>query len=103
MATILVADDRLSNREFLVYLLVQNGRQVLEAADRAEALAITRAMQPDLAIIGLVTPTIDGYEFVCQLRTEPAIAPDASHFLYSDLSAIGGVDPGAGLWSDPRH
>ncbi|MGE0680731.1 MAG: ATP-binding protein [Candidatus Binatia bacterium] len=74
MATILVVDDHLTNREFLVTLLGYSGHRLLEAADGAEALAVVRTEQPDLVIVDLVMPTMDGYEFVHQLRTDPAIA-----------------------------
>lgn len=74
MATILVVDDRRDNREFLVTLLQYSGHRLLEAADGAEGLDLVRREQPDLAIVDLVMPIIDGYEFVRQLRADPSIA-----------------------------
>ncbi len=74
METILIVDDHSDNRAYLLYLLSQVGHRLLEAADGAEALEIARTARPDLAIVDLVMPTMDGYEFVRQLRADPAIA-----------------------------
>lgn len=74
MATILVVDDHPSNREFLTTLLGYSGHRMLEAADGAEALEVVRVARPDLIIADLVMPTMDGYEFVRQLRADPIVA-----------------------------
>jgi two-component system cell cycle sensor histidine kinase/response regulator CckA len=73
VATILIVDDRPTNREYLVTLLGYGGHRLLQAADGAEALATARAEQPDLVISDILMPTMDGYEFVRQLRGTPAI------------------------------
>ncbi|MBQ5965804.1 EAL domain-containing protein [Massilia sp. ZL223] len=74
MATILIVDDRPSNRAFLAALLGYTGHRLLEAEDGAQALALTRAERPDLIITDILMPTMDGYEFVQQLRADPALA-----------------------------
>src|SRR2546426_8651322 len=74
MATILVVDDKPANREFLTTLLGYNGHRLLEAGDGAEALAQVRAEHPALVIADVVMPTMDGYELVRQLRSDPTIA-----------------------------
>jgi signal transduction histidine kinase/CheY-like chemotaxis protein len=74
MATVLVVDDQASNRELIVTLLKYAGHVPLEAADGHLALAQVRAMRPQLVICDILMPTMDGYEFVRQLRAEPAIA-----------------------------
>ncbi len=74
MATMLIVDDRPTNREFLVTLLGYRGHRLLEAADGAEALALARAEQPDLVIADILMPTMDGYEFVHQLRADRSLA-----------------------------
>lgn len=74
MATILVVDDRPTNREFLVTLLGYKGHQVLQASDGAEALQVVRAAHPDLVLTDVLMPTVDGYEFVRQLRSDPVVA-----------------------------
>src|ERR1700686_2645148 len=52
----------------------------LEASDGAEALLLVRTHHPDLVITDILMPTMDGYEFVRQLRTDPAIAATAVVF-----------------------
>ena len=74
MATILVVDDRPLNREVLTTLLGYAGHRLLEAGDAVEGLALTRAEHPDLVIADILMPTMDGYEFVRQVRADPAIA-----------------------------
>jgi len=45
----------------------------LEASDGAEALGVARSEHPDLIISDMLMPTMDGYEFVRQLRADPII------------------------------
>ena len=74
MAKVLVVDDRASNRELLVTLLKYAGHSSLEAADGHLALARVREARPDLVICDILMPTMDGYEFVRQLRADRDIA-----------------------------
>ena len=74
MPTILVVDDRAPNRDLLTTLLGYAGHAALEAADAEHALEIVRAARPDLVIADVVMPSIDGFEFVRRLRSEPDIA-----------------------------
>jgi len=74
MAIILVVDDHPLNRDFLTTLLHYAGHSLLEAASAGEALAIARAVQPDLLIADVLMPVIDGFELVRLLRADPAIA-----------------------------
>jgi PAS domain S-box-containing protein len=74
MATLLIVDDRPDNREYLVTLLGYGGHRLLQAADGAEALAVARSKRPDLVLADILMPTMDGYEFVHQLRADPDLA-----------------------------
>jgi signal transduction histidine kinase len=74
MATILVVDDRPINREFLATLLGYAGHQVIEAADATEGLRFARATPPDLSIVDIMMPEIDGFEFVRRLRADPMLS-----------------------------
>lgn len=74
MATILIVDDLAINREVLVNLLGYYKHNLLEANDGAEAIAIARKARPDLIITDVLMPTMDGYEFVRQLRAEREIS-----------------------------
>jgi len=74
MAKILVVDDLPANRALVVTLIGHGGHQALEASDGAEALTLVRAERPQLVISDILMPTMDGYEFVRQLRADAAIA-----------------------------
>src|SRR5215212_7138382 len=74
MPTILIVDDRAPNRDLLTTLLGYAGHVALEAADAEQALKIVRDARPDLVIADVVMPSIDGFEFVRRLRSEPEIA-----------------------------
>jgi DNA-binding response OmpR family regulator len=74
MAKILVIDDWSKNREFLVTLLGYFNHQLLEATDGQMGLELTRSEHPDLVIADIIMPTMNGYEFVSQLRAEQAIS-----------------------------
>jgi signal transduction histidine kinase/CheY-like chemotaxis protein len=74
MAKILIVDDRIDNRDFLVTLLGYKGHVILQASDGAEGLTVARAEHPDLVITDILMPTMDGYEFVRSLRSDPDTA-----------------------------
>ncbi|MEI2613085.1 MAG: response regulator [Candidatus Promineifilaceae bacterium] len=73
MATILIVDDNAANRDFLVTLLDYSGHRMIEAADGMMGLVLTRNEQPDLVIVDILMPAMDGFEFVRQLRDDPVI------------------------------
>jgi signal transduction histidine kinase/CheY-like chemotaxis protein len=74
MATILVVDDEPTNRQLLCTVLGYRGHRVVEAGDGEEGLQKSRSEALDLAIVDILMPTMDGFEFVRQLRSDPAIA-----------------------------
>jgi signal transduction histidine kinase len=73
MAVILVVDNRESDRDALVTLLRQAGHRTLEAGNPSTALRTIRAETPELVFTDIVMPDMDGYQFVRNLRTDPAI------------------------------
>lgn len=68
MSRILVVDDEAPIRRFLRISLGANGHQVAEAENGAEALALVRADPPDLVILDLGLPDMDGQEVVSAIR-----------------------------------
>ncbi len=74
MASILIAEDRAVDRLFLATLLGYQGHGILEASDGAEALALVQSQRPHLVISDILMPSMDGYEFVRQMRAIPAVA-----------------------------
>ena len=72
--TALVADDEPDIRELLVTLFTLDGWDVLEAADGEVALSIARASIPDVAIVDIRMPKLDGYSTTRALRADPITA-----------------------------
>jgi len=73
-ATILIVDDHVLNREFLMTLLGYGGHRLLEAANGAEGLKMVQAERPDLVISDILMPNMDGYEFVTRMHGQPETA-----------------------------
>ncbi|MES2898775.1 MAG: EAL domain-containing protein [Pseudomonadota bacterium] len=69
--TILIVDDHVLNREFLLALLGFGGYRLIEAADGVEGLKMVAAEKPDLIISDILMPNMDGYEFVSRVRADP--------------------------------
>lgn len=67
---ILIADDRPSSRELLRLVLERAGYEVLEAEDGRAALERARSATPDLILLDLQMPEMDGYQVLAELRTE---------------------------------
>jgi len=74
MARILVVDDDPTARDLVKTVLGYAGHDVREAADGAEGLSRVEAEHPDVIIADLLMPTMDGFEFVRQLRENPVFA-----------------------------
>ena len=74
IATILIVDDHVLNREFLMTLLGYGGYRLIEAANGAEGLKMALADKPDLVISDILMPNMDGYEFVTRMHEHPDTA-----------------------------
>jgi len=66
--TILVADDEPDIRELVAYRLTRSGYRVVEARDGEEALQLALEDVPDLAVIDVMMPKLDGYDLTRRLR-----------------------------------
>ncbi|GAB6173525.1 response regulator [Paradesulfitobacterium aromaticivorans] len=71
MAVILVVDDEESIQELLRYNLEKEGYKVLAARDGLEALERVGKDQPDLVVLDVMLPHMDGMEVCRQLRLNP--------------------------------
>jgi two-component system cell cycle response regulator len=71
---ILIADDNPVSRELLRELLEAPGREILEAAHGCQALEITAAEKPDLLLLDIHMPLMDGFGVVRQVRENPELA-----------------------------
>lgn len=76
-ATILVVDDEPDLVELMVYNLKQAGHAVLSASDGAQALQIAKSRLPDLIVLDVMMPELNGIEVAKRLRaqTETASMP----------------------------
>ncbi len=68
--TILVVDDKASVRTLLREYLTEQGFRVVQAANGREGLMVARQEQPDLIILDVMMPELDGYEFIRRFRRE---------------------------------
>jgi len=87
---ILVVEDNQDNRELVVKVLKINGYKVIEAVDGEEAIEKTKTENPDLILMDLFIPKIDGYEVTRRLKSDrdlkhiPVIALTA-HAMKGDM------------------
>jgi DNA-binding response OmpR family regulator len=70
MATILVVDDEEDIRLLTRMTLEQDGHVVIEAEDGAVALDVARREHPDLILLDVMMPGVDGWEVLQQLKSE---------------------------------
>jgi CheY-like chemotaxis protein len=71
--TILVVDDNEINRDILVTRLKSQGYETLQAADGEQALAIVRKTLPDLMLLDVMMPNIDGLEVCRRVKNDPSL------------------------------
>ena len=87
-STIVIADDDNDLRSIYSNLLRHAGHQVHEAADGREALEMVAAYQPDLLLLDLWMPGLNGFEVLDRLRLDPV----ASEMRVVMLSNLGDSD-----------
>jgi DNA-binding response OmpR family regulator len=67
---VLAADDDEDVLALLVFRLERSGYSVLQARDGEEALELAREAKPDLAVLDVMMPKLDGFELTRRLRAE---------------------------------
>jgi DNA-binding response OmpR family regulator len=70
--TILLVEDDASVRELLKVLLEVEGYDIVEARDGMEGLEKAGVVKPDLMILDLMMPEVDGERVLARLRAEPS-------------------------------
>lgn len=71
MSTILVVEDNKSQREMIKGLLEGSGLRVAEATDGVEALEQIEGHRPDLIVLDIVMPRMNGYEVCRRIKADP--------------------------------
>src|SRR5579883_871827 len=70
---ILVVEDQEDNRRILRDLLTSSGYELVEAGDGEQALVMAERQRPDLILMDVQIPLIDGYEVTRRLKADPAL------------------------------
>jgi two-component system, cell cycle response regulator DivK len=89
---VLVVDDYDDAREMYAESLLVNGFRVAEAADGAQAVALAKTLAPDVILMDLSLPGIDGWEATRRLKADPCtrhipVVALTGHALSSALDA----------------
>jgi len=74
MTTILIVDDEPPILDLVRFTLEDAEVRVVEASDGVEALALARRLRPDLILLDVHMPRLDGLEACRQIRRDPALA-----------------------------
>jgi DNA-binding response OmpR family regulator len=96
MATkILIVEDEVTLRETLTYNLAQEGFQIIQTGDGAEALDLARAESFHLIVLDIMLPNLDGLSFCRILRREQATPVIMLTARGSEVDRIMGLESGA--------
>jgi CheY-like chemotaxis protein len=97
-ASILIADDYEDNRELLRLMLATDGYTIREARNGRECVLMARLDPPDLVLVDLAMPELDGWGVLRELRADerthsiPCVAVSASASAASESAIARGFD-----------
>lgn len=80
---ILVIEDNADNLELVRFLLEQAGFQIISAMDGLDGLEKARSLKPDLVLLDMSLPELDGWHLAKQLKE----SPETAHILIVALTA----------------
>ncbi len=95
MKTILIVDDKTSAQRLVADYLAENGFRTVTAGNGREAIFVARHEKPDLVLLDIMMPEMDGYEFMRHFRKErntPVIMLTAR---VEETDKVGGLELGA--------
>jgi DNA-binding response OmpR family regulator len=94
-STILIVEDDPTTTDFVRMYLRRDGHTVLSAADGEEGLRIARERKPDLVVLDLMLPKLDGLEVCRALRQESDVAIVMLTARVDELDRLMGLNIGA--------
>jgi two-component system alkaline phosphatase synthesis response regulator PhoP len=95
---ILIVDDEENIRKLLSYSLCKAGYEVVEASDGAAAIDAAGKQKPDIMILDVMMPVMDGYEVIKRMKSSPETSSIPILMLTaraSDADKVYGLDIGA--------
>lgn len=95
MARVLVVEDEIGLREPLVYLLQREGYDIIEAADGLSAVELFESHNPDLVLLDLMLPGIDGNEVCRRIRASSQIPIIMLTAKDTEIDKVVGLELGA--------
>ncbi len=108
--TVLIVEDNLDNRMIYRTILEHYGYEVLEAADGEAGVRLARERLPDLVLMDISIPIIDGHEATRMLKADPATAHIpvialTAHAMAEDrlLAAEAGCDADLAKPAEPKQ
>jgi signal transduction histidine kinase/ActR/RegA family two-component response regulator len=97
---VLVADDHPNTTILLQYVFEREGFQVAKATDGAEALRAARELLPDLILLDVMMPLINGFEVLRSLRDDPMTAKIPTVIITANAKEPSDIAKGLNLGAD---
>jgi len=94
--TILIIEDDKFLRELIVQKLLKEGYEIFEAVDGEDGIKKIKEQKPDLVLLDLILPGIDGFEVLSKMKEEPQIS-SIPVIILSNLGQREDVEKGLGL------
>jgi DNA-binding response OmpR family regulator len=89
---ILIIEDERDIREMYAYKLRAGGYEVEEAEDGKRGLALLHAGKPDLLLLDIMLPQLDGFDLLQEIRQEKGAAQGTSVIILSNLSNVEDIE-----------
>lgn len=99
MSKICIVEDEPSILEMYRMRFQADGHEVFSAGDGAEGLKVIRESLPDLVLLDLMMPIMDGYQVLTELRADPAIAK-TKVYICSNLGQTSEIEQGMAKGAD---
>ena len=100
MATILLVEDTPANRALATKLLRAAGHEVLSADTAADGIALARDRLPDLVLLDLGLPDMDGWQALSELRADRGAAAKLRLVAFTAHAMVGDRDRAIGAGFD---